>query len=131
VLSTLHTVDAPRTIQRIISAFELSEQNVIRKRLAEALTAVISQRLLRKKDGNGRVAVLEIMRNTLTIKDCLENPEKTGNISDYIEAGKDQYGMQSFDQHLLELFKNDVIDFESARAAATRPADFELRVNTN
>jgi len=131
VLSTLHTVDAARTIQRIISVFDLNEQTVIRKRLAEALTAVISQRLLRKKDGAGRVAVLEVMRNTLTIKDCLENPEKTGLISDYIASGGDQYGMQTFDQHLLDLFNNGVIDFESARAAATRPSDFELRVNVH
>lgn len=128
VLSTLHTVDAPRTIQRIISVFDLSEQAIIRKRLAESLTAVVSQRLLRKKDTSGRVAVLEIMRNTLTIKDCLENPEKTGHLSEYISAGQDQYGMQTFDQHLTELFTSGMVDFETARAAATRPADFELRV---
>ncbi|TAN40190.1 MAG: PilT/PilU family type 4a pilus ATPase [Nitrospirae bacterium] len=131
VLSTLHTVDAPRTIQRIISVFDLNEQLVIRKRLAESLTAVVSQRLLRKKDNSGRIAVLEIMRNTLTIKDCLENVEKTGFLSDYIAAGKDQYGMQTFDQHLQDLFERGVVDFETARAAATRPADFELKVRVH
>jgi len=128
VMSTLHTMDAPKTIQRIISAFELSEQQAIRMRLAEALRAVISQRLLRKKDNAGRVAVLEVMRNTLTIKDCIENPEKTGSIKDYMATGKDQYGMQTFDMHLMDLFNQGVIDIETAKAAATSAADFERNV---
>lgn len=131
VISTLHTVDAPKTIQRIISVFELSEQMAVRKRLGETLSAVISQRLIRKKDNGGRVAVLEVMRNTLSIKDCIENPEKTDTISDYIATGRDQYGMQTFDQHLTELYNAGVIDFETAKAAATRPADFELSIRVH
>ena len=128
VMSTLHTVDAPKTIQRIISVFELSEQLTVRKRLAEALTAVVSQRLLRRKDNAGRVAVVEVMRNTLTIRDCIETPDKTATIRDYIAAGRDQYGMQTFDQHITDLYTQEIIDFETAKAAATSPADFELNV---
>jgi twitching motility protein PilT len=131
VMSTLHTVDAPKTIQRIISVFDLSEQLTIRKRLSEALTAIVSQRLIRKKDNTGRVAVIEVMRNTLSIRDCIENPEKMGNISDYISTGKDQYGMQTFDQHLMDLYNQEIITFEAARAAATSPADFELSVKVH
>jgi len=131
VMSTLHTVDAPKTIQRVISAFELSEQLTIRKRLSEALTAVISQRLLRRKDNAGRVAVVEVMRNTLTIRDCVENPDKTATIRDYIAAGRDQYGMQTFDQHITDLYTQEIIDFETAKAAATSPGDFELSVRVH
>jgi twitching motility protein PilT len=128
VMSTLHTTDAPKTIHRIISAFDLSEQQAIRIRLGEALKAVISQRLLRRSDDGGRVAVLEIMRNTLTIKDCIENPEKTASIKDYMSTGRDQYGMQTFDQHLMELFNQGVIDIQTAKAAATSASDFERNV---
>lgn len=128
VMSTLHTTDAPKTIHRIISAFDLSEQQAIRIRLAESLRAVISQRLLRRKDNNGRVAVAEVMRSTLTIKDCIENPEKTDHIKDYMSSGRDQYGMQTFDQHLMDLFNQEVIDLETAKAAATSASDFERNV---
>ena len=128
VLSTLHTLDAPKTVQRIVSSFELSEQQAIRIRVAEALKAVVSQRLIRRSDNTGRVAVLEVMRNTLTIKDCVENPEKTGSIKDFIAAGKDQYGMQTFDQHLMELYNQKVIDLETAKLAATSASDFQRSV---
>lgn len=128
VMSTLHTTDAPKTIQRIISAFELSEQQTVRLRLADALQAVISQRLLRRKDNTGRVAVLEIMLNTLTIKDCIENPEKTDSIKEYMKSGRDQYGMQTFDQHLMDLFNQGIIDLETAKAAANSASDFERNV---
>jgi twitching motility protein PilT len=128
VMSTLHTPDAPKSIHRVISAFELSEQQTIRKRLAEALRAIISQRLLRRKDEEGRVAVVEVMRNTLTIKECIENPDKGASIKDYISKGRDQYGMQTFDQHLMDLFNQDVVDLETAKSAATSAADFERNV---
>lgn len=128
VMSTLHTTDAPKTIHRIISAFELREQQAVRLRLADALQAVISQRLLRRKDDTGRVAVLEVMRNTLTIKDCIENPEKTDSIKDYMKSGRDQYGMQTFDQHLMDLFNKGIIDLETAKAAANSASDFERNV---
>lgn len=128
VMSTLHTADAPKTVQRVISSFELSEQQAVRTRLAENLRAIISQRLLRRRDNAGRVAVLEIMRNTLTIQDCIENPEKTHHIKDFIASGWDTYRMQTFDQHLMDLFKNGVIDLETAKSAATSASDFERNV---
>jgi len=128
VLSTLHTMDAPRTVHRIISVFELSEQKAVRLRLAESLRAVISQRLIRRADKKGRIAVLEIMRNTLSVQDCIENPEKTGEMKDFIATGREQYGMQTFDQHLMELFRAGTIDFETAKAAASSAADFERNV---
>ncbi len=128
VMSTLHTTDAPRSVHRIISSFDLSQQQAIRARLADSLKAVISQRLLCRKDGKGRAAGVEIMRNTLTIKECIENPEKTGSIRDYMSAGRDQYGMQTFDQHLMELYRDGVIDLETAKSAATSSSDFERNV---
>ena len=129
VMSTLHTMDAPKTINRIISAFDLSEQQAVRIRLAEALKAVISQQLLRRKDGARRAAVLEVMRNTLTIKDCIQNPEKSGNIKDYMASGRDQYGMQTFDQHIMDLYQQGIIDMETAKAAATSASDFQREVS--
>ncbi len=125
VLSTLHTIDAPKTIQRIISVFDLSEQKAMRLRLAETIKAVISQRLIRRKDKPGRVAVIEIMRATRSIQECIENPEKTGAIKDHIATGREQYGMQTFDQHLMDLFQAGIISMETAKSAATSPADFE------
>jgi len=76
----------------------------------------------------GRIAVLEVMRTTLTIKDFIENPDKEGSIKDFIATGRDQYGMQTFDQHLMELYRTDIIDFETAKSAATSAADFERNV---
>ncbi len=125
VLSTLHTIDAPKTIQRVISVFDLSEQKVMRLRLAETVKAVISQRLVRRKDRPGRIAVIEIMRATRSIQECIENPEKTGAIKDHIATGRDQYGMQTFDQHLMDLFQAGIISMEIAKSTATSPADFE------
>jgi len=128
VLSTLHTTDAPRTIQRILSVFDLSEQQALRQRLAEALRAVISQRLIPRSDRRGRIAVVEIMLHTLMVRECIENPEKTSIIRDYIAAGRNQYGMQTFDQHLMDLFREGIIDLETAKRTATSPSDFEREV---
>ena len=125
VFSTVHTTDTPKTISRLISVFEATEQYPTRMRLAETLRAIISQRLLIRKDNQGRAVACEIMRNTKTIQDCIENPEKTAAIKDYLEKGREQYGMQTFDQHITELYRKDFIALETAKAAATSPADFE------
>lgn len=125
VLSTLHTLDAPRTIQRIVSVFELSEQKVVQARLAETLKAVVSQRLLRRADGRGRIAVFEIMRNTLSIRECIKDPDRVESIRDLIASGRSQYGMQTFDQHLMKLFKKGIISMEDAMAAASSADDFQ------
>ena len=125
VFSTVHTTDAPKTISRLVSVFEPLEQTSVRARLSETLQAVISQRLLRKADGSGRVVACEIMRKTKSIEECIENPAKTDQMKDFIEKGREIYGMQTFDQHLTELFKAKLIDLETAKSAATSPADFE------
>ncbi|NNG16125.1 MAG: PilT/PilU family type 4a pilus ATPase [Gemmatimonadales bacterium] len=125
VFSTVHTTDALKTIARLVSVFDAAEQQPTRLRLAETLKAVISQRLLPRKDGKGRVVAVEILRNTPTIADCIANQEKTSEIKDYLEEGRDQYGMQTFDQHLMELYKKEDISQQTAMAAATSPGDFE------
>jgi len=128
VISTLHTKNAIQTISRIIAVFDPGEQEMIRIRLAEQLMAVISQRLVQKKSG-GRVAAMEIMPVTATIRDCIRDKDRMDEISDLIEEGKDHYGSQTFDQHLMDLVKNDVVDFQLAKAAANNPADFDLKMN--
>ncbi len=125
VFSTVHTQDAPKTISRLISVFEASEQTNLRLRLAETLQSVISQRLLPRSDGTGRVVACEIMRWTKSIQECIADPDKTDSMKDYMEKGRDLYGMQTFDQHLTDLFKSGVVDMETAKSAATSPADFE------
>lgn len=129
VISTVHTENAPKTVSRLISVFHESEQEMIRIRLAETLRAVISQRLLPRADGEGRVVACEIMVVTSTIQDCIRDPERTEEILDLIEEGREHYGSQSFDQHLIDLVREGLVDFEVAKAAATSPSDFDLKMN--
>jgi twitching motility protein PilT len=129
LISTVHTPDAQSTVMRIMAMFPPEEQDVVRIRLAESLVAVVSQRLLPRKDGQGRVAALEIMIVTPTIRDLILDRDKIGEIRDYIAAGREQYGMQTFDQHLEQLVQEDQIEFKIALAAATRPSDFQLKFN--
>jgi twitching motility protein PilT len=131
VFSTVHTTDAAKTVGRLISVFPSDGQNMVRIRLAENLKATVSQRLLPRKGGRGRVAALEILRMTKTIEECIKDPLKTHQIKDVIEAGRDNYGTQSFDQHLMSLFSQSVIEFETARSAATNPSDFERAILLN
>ncbi|MBT3327118.1 MAG: PilT/PilU family type 4a pilus ATPase [Gemmatimonadales bacterium] len=128
VVSTLHTKNATQTISRIIAVFPPEEQDMIRIRLAESLQAVLSQRLVQKKDG-GRVAAMEIMPVTATIRDCIRDPVRMDDISNLIADGKDHYGSQTFDQHLMDLVKSGVVDFQLAMAAASNSADFDLKMN--
>lgn len=130
LVSTLHTPDATTTISRVIAMFPPEEQDIVRVRLADSLHAVISQRLLRRKDGHGRVAALEVMIVTGTIKDLILDPNRTAEIRDYIAEGREQYGMQTFDQHLTDLVQQDVVDYEIALAHASNPSDFELQIKT-
>jgi twitching motility protein PilT len=130
VISTLHTPDAATTISRTISVFPPEEQEMLRVRLAESLAAVISQRLLPRKDGNGRILAAEVMVVTGAIRDCILNPQKLGAIRELMEEGQSQYGMQTFDLHLMELVKANQVDYDTAKLAATNPADFELRMKT-
>lgn len=128
VMSTLHTADAMGTISRIISMFPAFQQQQIRLELAEVLKAVLSMRLVRKKNGKGRVPAVEVLVATDTIRQCIIEPDKTIKIPEYIEAGKSQYGMQSFDQALLDLFQKGYVSYEEAVLHSTRPADFALKV---
>ncbi len=130
VISTLHTPDAVTTVSRVVSMFPPEEQEVTRLRLAEALQAVISQRLLPRVDGHGRVAAVEILICTGTVRDLIRDAERIAALRDYIRDARDQYGMQTFDQHLMDLVADDVVTYETALAAATNPADFELQVRT-
>jgi twitching motility protein PilT len=124
VLSTVHTTDAIKTISRLLSFFPGDEQQAVRGRLSEALKATISQRLLPRADGQSMTLGMEIMIQTKTISEYILDASRTGGLKDVIEKGR-TYGMQSFDQHLSELFKAGAITMETARAAASNPADFE------
>jgi twitching motility protein PilT len=128
VLSTLHTLDATETVNRIISVFPPHQQKQIRLQLASVLKAVISMRLVPRADGKGRVPAVEVLRATSYIRDCIENKEKTKMIRDAIAQGTSQYGMQTFDQSLYRLFRQDLISLEEALRQATNPDEFKLRV---
>ena len=130
VFSTLHTTNAVQTISRIIAVFPPHEQAMVRVRLAESLVGVVSQRLLPKKHGRGRIVAAEVMLVTATIRDAMLDKEKSGEIYDLIGEGREQYGSQTFDQHLMDLVNSDQVSFETAMAAANNPADFELKMRT-
>jgi len=129
VFSTLHTLDAVETINRIIAVFPPPEQKQIRLQLAAVLRAVISQRLVRRCDGDGRVPAVEVMINTAYIRECILVPEKTRAVRDAISAGTSQYGMQTFDQSLWDLFQAGLINYETALESASNADDFKLRMS--
>jgi len=128
VLTTLHTLDVVETVSRIISFFPPHQQQQIRLLLGGALKAIVCQRLLPRSDMAGRVPALEVMVNSGAIRECIMDAEKTMDISDLIAQGQIQYGMQTFDQSVLDLYKRNMISYEEALAAATNPDDFDLRV---
>jgi twitching motility protein PilT len=127
VLSTAHTTDAAKTIQRILSVFPSAEQNMVRIRLAECLRAVVSQRLLPRADGAGQIPAVETMVVTRAIQDCIRNPERNYEINEFIAKGRN-YGMQTFDQALLRLLRKGLVTREVAISAATSPADLDLQL---
>jgi twitching motility protein PilT len=128
VLSTLHTLDAGETINRVVAAFPPYQQKQVRIQLASILKAVISQRLVPKADGKGRVPAIEIMINTARVKEYIEDKEKTKKIREAISQGFTSYGMQTFDQSLMMLHKDGLITLEEALRQASNPDDFALRV---
>jgi twitching motility protein PilT len=128
VFSTLHTLDAVETINRIISVFPPPEQKQIRLQLAATLRAVISQRLVRRCDQDGRVPACEILVSTAYVRECIVVPEKTRSIREAIAQGTSQYGMQTFDQSLYALYEQGYIDAETALANATNADDLKLRM---
>jgi len=128
VLSTLHTLDATETINRIVAIFPPHQQKQIRLQLAAVLKAVISLRLMPRADGLGRVPAAEILISTALVRDCIENKEKTKLIKDAISAGTSQYGMQTFDQSLFGLYKSGLITLDEALKRATNPNEFRLKL---
>src|ERR1700720_2372972 len=128
VLSTLHTMDATETVNRIISVFPPHQQKQIRLQLAAVLKAVISQRLMPRADGKGRVAAVEVMISTAFIRDCIVDKERTHQIPTAITAGTSQYGMQSFDQSIFGLFQQGFVSYEEALRWATNVDEFKLKV---
>src|SRR5213080_980179 len=128
VFSTLHTLDAVETINRIISVFPPPEQKQVRMQLAATLRAVISQRLVKRADGQGRVPAIEVLVSTAYIRECITIPEKTRMIREALAAGTSQYGMQTFDQSLYDLYQQGLITYEVALENATNPDDFKLKV---
>jgi len=128
VLSTLHTIDATETVNRIIAVFPPYQHKQVRMQLSSVLKGIISMRLMPKADGKGRVPAVEVLIATATIKDCILDPDKTRLIADVIEQGTLHYGMQTFDQSLIVLYKSGLITYEEALRRATKPDDFVLKV---
>jgi twitching motility protein PilT len=128
VFSTLHTLDATETINRIIAVFPPHQQKQVRLQLASVLKAVISQRLMPRADGKGRVPAVEVMISTAFIRDCIVDKEKTHLIPGAIAAGTSQYGMQSFDQSIFSLFSQRQVSYEEALRWASNVDEFKLKV---
>ncbi len=127
VFSTLHTTDASQTINRVISFYAPHQQNEVRFTLANALAAVISLRLIPRCDRPGRVPASEILINTAAVRDQIRDMTKSLNIPDLIKEGTVQYGMQSFDQSIMQWYSRGAISYENAMFFATNPSEFALR----
>ena len=127
VMSTLHTLDATETITRVISAFPEHARTQARLILAGILKGVISQRLVPRGDGQGMVPAIEVMVSTGLVKECIQIPERTRELRDAIARGFTSYGMQTFDQSLMGLWRQNLITFEEALAQSTNPDDFALK----
>jgi twitching motility protein PilT len=128
VLSTLHTLDATETITRIISNFPEHQREQIRLILSNIIRGILSQRLMPRADGQGMVPAVEVMVSTSRIRECIAVAEKTAEIRDAIAVGHSSYGMQTFDQSLMALYRRGLITYEEALAQSTNPDDFALKV---
>ena len=128
VFSTLHTTDATQTVNRVISFFPPHEHEAVRNLLSTSLAAAISLRLVPTKDGKTRVPACEVLINTAAVKDNIRDSEKALNIPSLIKDGMVQYGMQAFDQSLMDWYRKDVISYEDAVFYSTNPSEFALRV---
>lgn len=129
VFSTLHTLDAQETINRIVAVFPFQQQKQIRLQLSSIIKGIISQRLVSRADGLGRVPAVEVMLSTARIRECIAEEIKTREIHDAIAQGQASYGMQTFDQSLMSMFRRGVISYDEAVANASNPDDFALRVS--
>ena len=124
VFSTIHTPDCAKTLGRLMAFFPVEEQELARQRLADNLRATVSQRLLPKATGAGRTAACEIMVVTGSVREWISEMDHPSAIRDLLERGQDQYGMQTFDQALIDLYRGELITLEVAKAHATNPSDF-------
>jgi twitching motility protein PilT len=128
VLSTLHTLDATETINRIVANFPRYQDQQIRDQLAAVVQGVVSQRLIPRASGDGRVPAVEILLGTAVIRDCIRDAKRTPEIPLFIAQGTTPYGMQTFDQCLFALYRDGVVSYETARDSASSPDDFDLKV---
>ncbi len=128
VLSSIHTSDVTATLRRLVSFFPAEEQPTTRERIADNIEAIISLRLLPNKKQTGRVPAVEIMRTTRMLRECIRDPSRTVELSDHIARGRDNLQMQTFDQHLLDLYRANKLTLETARDAASNPADFQTQL---
>jgi twitching motility protein PilT len=129
VLSTLHTIDAAKTVERIVGVFPMAEQHTLRNRLAKSFRYIISQRLIPRKDGAGRVAVLEILKSTLRTREYVEKGETEGKtLLDAMRVGE-QEGMQHFDGDIEKLIRAGEIEMETGLAYATNPGNLQLELS--
>jgi len=129
VLSTLHTIDATETINRIVSVFPPYQQRQMRLQLSAVLKGIVSQRLVPRADGRGRVPAVEILVSTARTRELIDDKEKTKQLHEAIQQGFTAYGMQTFDQSLMGLFKRKLITFEEALRQSSNPDDFKLKVS--
>ncbi|MBI5287220.1 MAG: PilT/PilU family type 4a pilus ATPase, partial [Deltaproteobacteria bacterium] len=127
VLSTLHTLDATESVNRIVSVFPPHQHQQIRHQVSGVIKGIISQRLIPIKDGKGMVPAVEVMVSTSRIRECIRDKDKTKDILDAIAKGYTTYGMQTFDQSILYLLNKDLISYEEALKQATNPSDFALQ----
>ncbi len=128
VFSTLHTLDAPESINRIVAVFPPHQQRQVRLQLASILKAVVSQRLMPRANGQGRIAAVEVMTATPFIRDCILDKDKTHSILGAIAAGTSQYGMQTFDQSIFTHYKRGAVSYDDALRYATNQDEFKLKV---
>jgi twitching motility protein PilT len=129
LMSTLHTMDAVETVNRIISVFPPYHQHQVRIQLAGVLKGVISQRLVPKADGKGRVPAVEVMLGTARVRECIDDKDKTKQIHNAISQGFVAYGMQTFDQSLMKLYTENLISYDEALRQSSNPDDFALKLS--
>ncbi len=128
VFSSIHTSDVVTTMRRMLSFFPADEENSVRERLADNIEAIVSLRLLPNKKGTDRVPAVEVMRMTRSLRECIRDPNRTVEIPQYIAKGREVMEMQTFDQHLLDLYQAGKIKLETAREAASNPQDFDTKL---
>jgi twitching motility protein PilT len=128
VLSTLHTITAAETVNRIIAEFPGQAERQIRGQLSQVLKGIVSQRLIERADGSGLLPAVEVLVSTSTIQRCIEEPARTAQIPQAIAEGRDMYGMQTFDQCVLDFYQRKMITYEEALRASSSPTDFEVEV---